>query len=197
MLALLLTGKSAATVLALLGYVGIGAGIGTRLAKDGHGSATASSALAAWPLLLPLLGEQPAPRDPDAGPYRTRIAQALVRLQEALGDPAAGDLSWEGEIAALRDVLLRADTRLRLVDRLLADEDGDEEVAKSRATLREARSRAADEIEAVISGIAQLRLQVGLLALEGDDLPVKARLRELAGRAGALEEVTRIGSRAV
>ncbi|TNE88786.1 MAG: hypothetical protein EP330_13425 [Deltaproteobacteria bacterium] len=194
MIALLLGGKSAATVLVLLGYTAVGAGVGARLSRDGHSSATTASALAAWPLLLPLLGEAPPPvrRAPGSGPFASRIHTAFARLEEALGDPASAELPWDAEVGALRDVLLSADTRLALVDRLLDDEVEDEEVARSREALAEARERAAAEIEAVLSGVSQLRLQVGLLALQGEALPVTERLRELAARAGALDEVTRL-----
>ena len=194
MIALVLGGKSTLTVLGMLGYVGIGAGVGARLASDGHPSATSVSALAAWPLLLSLVGRSPAsrPRVAGDGPFAPRIHDALFRLQEALGDPAAAELPWDAEVEALREVLLSADTRLALVDRLLEDETTDAEVARSHQALAEARSHAAAEIEAVLSGLAQLRLQVGLLALQGEVLPVTERLRELAARAGALDEVTRL-----
>lgn len=196
MIALLAAGKSTLTLLAVLGYTGLGAGIGARLSRLGHGPATACSAIAAWPLLLPLLGEAPPRPQPGDGPYAAAIRDAFAKLAEALGDPASAELPWEGEIAALSEALRTADTRLALVDRLLTDASEDPEVQRSHQALAEARARAAAEIEAVLSGIAQLRLQVGLLALNGEALPVTERLRELAARAGALEEVTAVGRRA-
>jgi hypothetical protein len=67
-------------------------------------------------------------------------------------------------------------------------------VRDSALALRQARARSAGEIEAVLAGVLQLRLQIGLLALAGDDRAARQRLAELRDRARALEELTPIPS---
>lgn len=176
------------TVSLVLGWLLIGVVVGTRLTRSGHGAATACSAIVAWPALLSLTSS--APRSM-TGPYADRIAQAFLALGEALGDPSAAAVPWREDALALQSVLEAADRRLVLVDRLLQDEDGDGDaaVAESRAALARARTHAAHEIEAVLAGVVELRLHVGLLSLAGDPLPVRERLRGLRARARALAEV--------
>lgn len=70
-----------------------------------------------------------------------------------------------------------------MVDRLLDDSDGD------TTSLTQARAHAALEIEAVLSGLSDLRLQIGLAALEGGGQSVQAELAALQARASALSEV--------
>jgi hypothetical protein len=123
-------------------------------------------------VLLPLLANA------GGGPYAGRIAAAFAALAGADLDPVA--------LARVRDALLRADARVALVDRMLAELGPDPEAAR----LVEARARAADEIEAVLRGVAQLRVQLGLVALAGDTAPARRAMAELAARVGALEELT-------
>lgn len=173
-------------VLLLLGYLVVGCGVALALSRRGYPAATGVSALFAWPVLLPLV--QSPPRPP-AGPLAARIATTFAALGDALQDPAAGDLAFGDDLRGLQLALERADERLALVDRLLADTPDDPRVADGLASLRTARDRAASEIEGVLADVAQLRLQIGLVALAGQDLPVRERLRALLARARAFEEV--------
>ncbi len=184
------SGPELAVVLALA-WVGAGTVVGLRLHRTGASAAAAVAALGAWPLLL---GEpEPAtPPEPVGGPLVGRIESAFDALATALADPAAGDVASVGELAALRRSLVEADRRLALVDGLLAEapSDPDPAVEASLARLRRARAHAASEAEAVLSGVLQLRIQVGLLALAGDALPVRERLVELRARVAALDELS-------
>jgi hypothetical protein len=170
-------------------WLAVGVGVGFRLERGGHSAATAASALVAWPALLPLLSAVPT-TSASSGPFASRIAVAFASLRATVNDPAAGPVPWSGELDALQTSLARADERLGLVDRVLSDADpSDERVRPAVDRLTHARAHAAAEIEGVLAGVVQLRLQVGLLALAGDDHPVRDRLRELAARARALSEV--------
>ena len=173
----------------VLAYLGSGLAVGAVLARKGHSAATAWSALAVWPMLLPLL-ESPQPRLA-TGPFAARIESAFAALREVLVDPAAGEVPWAADLDGLRQVLLRSDERLALVDGLLAD--ADDSVEGAAAQLRSARAHTAGEIEAVLAEVAQLRLQVGLVALAGNAEAVRERLGELVNRARALDEVASIG----
>jgi len=62
-------------------------------------------------------------------------------------------------------------------------------VVHSTALLGRARAAAAAQIEAVLDGVAQLRLQIGLRALAGNSVPVQERLRDLRGRLAAIDEL--------
>ena len=59
--------------------------------------------------------------------------------------------------------------------------------------LQAARDKAAAEVEAVLKGLVQLRVQLGLVALAGETGPVRDRLMELSARLTALEEVAPCG----
>jgi hypothetical protein len=72
-----------------------------------------------------------------------------------------------------------------MVDRLLLESDDSE---ASQGLLR-AREHAATELLAVLSGLADLRIQIGLYALEGGEQSVQAELGALQSRARALSEV--------
>ncbi len=176
------------TLAVILGWLVLGGGVGARLARAGFPAATACSALVAWPALISLLGAAPPPV---GGPYLARIAAAFRALEGALSHPAAANVPWEAEALGLREALEAADQRIVLVDSLLAgaEETEDAAVSGSRAALARAREHAAGEIEAVLAGVVELRLQVGLLALAGDPIPVRDRLRGLRARARALAEV--------
>lgn len=197
-----------------LGYVAVGAAMAWHLARRGHGLGTATSALACWPLLLGLVG-RPAPSgaelDLDApwprakpggeagGPYGARIDSCLGSLREALNDEAlrgGEDLLGPAQIGKLAEVLHRADLRIARVDRLIAEtrrqgewgQDGGLEQAV--AGLVRARDHSRRELEAVLSGLLQLRIQLGLFALAGDAGPVRERLGELEARVAALAELS-------
>lgn len=174
----------------LAAWLAVGAAVGWRLDRAGAPAATAASALVAWPALLPLLG---APAPAGSGPFAARIRDAFAGLARTLADPAAAEVPWDDDLVALRASLVAADGRVALVDRLLDEARGEGAVADDLVALRAARDHAATEIEAVLAGVVQLRLQVGLLALEGSDMPVRARLEELRARAAALSEVRAVG----
>jgi hypothetical protein len=175
-----------------VGYVAIGVVIATLLARRGHAPGVALGAFACWPLFVSLLGEQPGRATP--GPLHARIATTLLDLREAMAEPGALGLALPEDLAGLVDDLHRADERLALVDRLLAS------VAAGRTTtapgvlqstdeLRRARGATAAQIEAVLDGVVQLRLQIGLRALAGNSVPVQERLRDLRGRLAAIDEI--------
>ena len=167
-------------------YLVAGIVVATWLERAGQPRGAVLGALVAWPLLVPLLGGEPAPRG--AGPLRPRIEAALRALEDTLGDPAARDVPWTADLTGLRDALIAADARLALVDRLLADAEGD--ASSAAAELRDARAERVAAIEAVLVEVQQLRLQVGVAALAGDGGALAERLRELSGRARALGELT-------
>lgn len=175
---------TATTLAVLAAWVALGALTAGALAHRGQPLPTALAAVAAWPVLLPLLQDD-APAS--TGPFALRIAAAFAALEAALRDPAAVGVVAPEEVARLRASLARADGRLATVDRLLADEALAADPAAAR--LRDARGRAAEEVEAVLRGVVQLRVQVGLLALAGDTLPVRDRMAELGARVRALEEL--------
>jgi len=172
-------------VAAVLLYLLCGAAIGVALVHRGQAAATALTAVVLWPVCLPLLTDAspPLPR----GPFADRIAVALAALENALTDPAAAQVASTADVAALRTALARADARLAMVDRLLAESGLEDDALSMR--LASARAHAAGEVESVLRGAIQLRVQVGLVALAGDTLPIRDRLAQLAARARALEEV--------
>jgi hypothetical protein len=82
-----------------------------------------------------------------------------------------------------------------MVDALLHDVSGSVPAAGTEAgivALRSARARAAHEVEAVVDGMMQLRLSIGLRSLAGNAVPVRERLQDLRARLGAVEEMTRL-----
>lgn len=182
---------SAGAALLLVGYAGVGVAVGGWLARRGAPVSTSVAAIAIWPLLWSAARERPAMKA--GGPLGPRISQAFDALRAALTDPAAAEVPWRSELEGLEDALRRADERVGLVDRLLLAPAGDDpEVQRSEEALRRARAHAVAEIEGVLAGVAQLRLQVGLVALAGDAGGVGDRLRQLRARVAALDEVARL-----
>ncbi|KIG17612.1 hypothetical protein DB30_03093 [Enhygromyxa salina] len=196
-----------------LGYLGIGAAMAWHLGRRGHGLGTATSALACWPLLLGLVGRPPPQtteldlghaRPIQIGPNHSRIEGCMATLQEGLQedfDGAAGTrLIDAAQLAKLAHSLHRADHRIARVDRLLhetaaqgsAHVELDPQLQAALATLRGARDHAHDELEAVLSGLLSLRVQLGLFALAGESEPVRARLLELEARVAALAELSSV-----
>lgn len=162
------------------GYLVVGGVVAWRL-TDRLGWPGQVGAFAAWPVFLPLLAA-PVERP---GPHSARIRDVFAALEGALRDPAVGDVPWSADLGGLRRALDRADARIALVDRLLGDADPD-----ASLPLREAREAAADELRAVLDGVVQLRLQIGLAALRGNAASVRDRLSELLARAQAIDEVS-------
>jgi hypothetical protein len=60
------------------------------------------------------------------------------------------------------------------------------------AGLRRAREHAHRELEAVLAGLLQLRVQLGLFTLAGESEPVRERLAELEARVAALAELSSV-----
>lgn len=176
------------TLALLAAYGVVGLAVGVWLVRSGSPPATAAAAVVAWPLLL-----QSRPRGPEpepGGPLRVAIDRAFERLDDAAGRIGGLRPEWETERAALRDALVRADARLAVVDRILAeDRDGPQSLTDSLDRLRARRERSADEIALVLGEIAQMRVQMGLLALSGDAVPLRDGLRSLVARARALDEL--------
>lgn len=159
----------------------IGVGTGASLLRRGRPFAIAAAALIAWPALLPSLEAASDGR----GPHAARIDAEIAAVAAVLADPmvhAEGATDLDG----LRDALHRADGRIALADRLAAGG-----ATAGFTALREARARAADEIAAVLTSLADLRAQLGVVALRGEVLPIQERLAALSGRVAALDEVSR------
>ena len=161
-----------------LGYLATGVGVALTLERRRLPRSTVLSAVICWPLYLGLLTEA-GPPPPPAGPLAGRIRQAFEAL-------ASAELPV-GEVGELRQALEAADLRLAKVDALLAEDLGYAGEALTR--LKQARERTAGEIGAVIDGVLELRIHVGLVELAGDAAPITDRLRELRGRMDALEEL--------
>jgi hypothetical protein len=176
-----------ATLLLVAAWLLVGTGVGLALTRRGQPASAALTAVAAWPVLLPVLFDGAPPVRP-AGPFADRIAACFASLRNALADPAAHGVVTPEELVSLQEALNRADGRIGMVDRMLGEEAlrGDPLADQ----LVRARGFAADEIEGVLRGVVQLRVQVGLVALAGDTLPVKDRMRELRARVHAIEEIS-------
>lgn len=154
------------------------------LHRRGQPAATAATALVAWPWLIGLAGSG---QGDAGGPFARRIDGALAALAQALAEPAVAGLADPAEVDAIRVSLATADRRVAMVDRLLADPTLG--TGPEGARLRAARDRAAAEIEAVLQAMTQFRVHLGLVALAGDTLPMRARMSELTARVHALEEL--------
>jgi hypothetical protein len=198
-----------------LGYLGIGAAMAWHLGRRGHGLGTATSALACWPLLLGLVG-RPPPRITEldfagpgpTGPNHARIDSCMNTLRQGLAEDFEGpagsttNLLDTAQLSKLARSLHRADHRIARVDRLLIDTEaqrqlvtapqGDPQLLAALAGLRRARDHAHQELEAVLSGLLSLRVQLGLFALAGESEPVRERLAELEARVAALAELSSI-----
>ena len=174
-------------------YAAGGLTVATVLHRGGHPSATTVSALVAWPVLIPLPTRAPTLGPALTGPLAAKITSCLAALRRSLDDPATAGLASGHELAGLERSLLTADTRLGVVDRILAEADTtDEAVARSADRLRQARSRSAAEIEAVISELEQLRLHAALMVLSGESAAIRERVASLLHRASAIEEVAAV-----
>ncbi len=176
-------------LIAVAVYLAIGLVSALRFHRDGH-RATAAAAVFTWPLrpegTAPLPGAY-AGDGPRSGPYASDIRKHLADLHTALDEPGVAGLVSSGDLAAISRALRAADARVGTVDRMLADPAI--RLAEQGTRLVSARQTAAAELEAVLKGLVQLRVQLGLVALVGETAPVQDRLRELSARLGAIEEV--------
>ncbi len=161
----------------------VGVAVAAALVRQGHPAATAAAAVPCWPLLVPLLGSAPT----RTGPTAARIHTTVDRLGRAWQD---GVDHLPVDLAPLRQSLLRADGRLARFDHLLADATDAQPADLDR--LRAARADTAAEIEAVLAELVRLRVQIGLASLTADRGPLQDRLRELAARVGAHDELDRL-----
>ena len=197
MIALALSDAPSGLVLGLLGaYASVGV-VGAVIAtRRSLGLATALGALVCWPLLLPLLGTRHVST---GGPLAPRIAAAVEALCTTLDDPAATSMEGPEDLDGLIAALYRADERLAMVDRLIASvelpEHAPSGLAQSLSELHRARSTTAAELEAVLEGLAQLRIQIGLRSLVGHGVPVRERLRDLRARLAAVDELAALDLR--
>jgi len=175
-------------IAAVLLYLAIGLASALRFHRDGH-TATAAAAVFTWPLLLEGDGEPepPLPGSAKGGPYSADIRKHLHDLRTALDEPGVQGLVSPDDLAAISRALHAADARVGTVDRMLTDPAIRQ--AEQGARLVSARQAAAAEVEAVLKGLVQLRVQLGLVALVGETAPVQDRLRELSARLGAIDEV--------
>jgi len=189
---------------AALIYLALGLAVGALLLRAGHPHSTAASALAAWPLLLGLLGSSTQKPPLQGGPKAEAIDRAFGAVDDLLEQQRAqgANVSWGGELGDLRRALEAADARIAMVDHILDDLRAASPDAASVAAdlddLAAARERAAAELDAVLGGVHRLRIQVGLLALSEirDEAAqaVQQRLRELHARARAIEEISSLGA---
>jgi hypothetical protein len=164
-------------------YLAVGLLAALVLRRQGHALPTAVCSIGLWPLLLPLLSRPPAR---SSGPYQAQIGQAF--------DAADGLLVRTGtplraELAALRCSVESADARLGLVDQILAD-------GTRAGPLAQARERAGQELERVISGVGEIRQALGWLALSGmhggGDPSIHHRMADLKSRLQTLQEVAEL-----
>ncbi len=164
-------------------YFVIGLCRALQLARDGH-PGTAAAAVFTWPLLLESAPEKVPHR---TGPFAPAIRKGANDLRSALTEPGVDGLFQESDVQRIEHALFTADARVGTVDRLLADPAVRDTTEGQK--LRRARDQAAAEVEAVLKGLVQLRVQLGLVALAGETGPVRDRLMELSARLTALEEV--------
>lgn len=169
-------------------YLAVGATVAWLLGRRGVRSAVAVSALGCWPLLLPLLSAEP--HLTTSGPLSDRIAGCAKDLRSTMADPRAENIVVVEDLDELVADLHRADQRVGMVDALVADVRASSGDAPGLATLLSARARAAAEVEAVLQGMVELRLSIGLRSLAGNSVPVQERLGDLRARLGALNEIT-------
>ena len=182
-----MNGSTALWPALLLAYLGIGLGVAIVLARRRASSMTAVSAIACWPLLVPLLRAPPIDRR--AGPLGDRIERCAADLRATMADPAADDLPIVDDLDDLVRDLHGADARLAMVDALLHDVGATSPPRPAIEALSRARARAAAEVQAVLDGMVELRLAIGLRSLAGNTVPVRERLQDLRVRLGAVEEI--------
>lgn len=171
-------------------YGAIGVAVAALLLVRGEPRSTAMCALGAWPALVGLLGRRPPP---PGGPFGEAIRRAFEPLQAAGPGGGGAPFPWTDELAVLRAAVERTDQRLAHVDALLAELEALSPDDRDVRSLRAARERVAAELEGVLAGLRQLRIQVGLLALSEARgalaVQVRDRLRDLGARVAALDEV--------
>ncbi|MEM6989470.1 MAG: hypothetical protein AAF721_03200 [Myxococcota bacterium] len=168
-------------------YVLLGALVSLRLAGLQVSRTASLAALGCWPLMLPLLTASAQTARP--GPHAERIRKCAADLRATMADPVADDVVMVTDLDGLVSDLERADERLGMVDALVADVGGAGEQAPGLDALKAARARAAAEVEAVLAGMVELRLSIGLRSLAGNAVPVQERLVDLRARLGALDEI--------
>jgi len=113
------------------------------------------------------------------------IDGALRALAQTLSDPVAREVGAVADLSGLREALHAADARLALVDRVLADAPEGPATGEVRA----ARARGEQAIRDVLDEVQQLRLQVGMAAVDGGAEALAERLADLSARARTLAEV--------
>ncbi|GEM_PF-916284 len=151
------------------------------------------------------------------GSHAARIDETLDALREALRDDALrkGTMLLEPrQLERLSDTLHQADRRLARINHLLTEAEAQERASHGAigvpetdpanttvadahralsgalGDLRQARDSSYAELEAVLSGLLSLRLQLGLFTLAGDATPVRERLADLEARVAGLAELS-------
>jgi len=177
----------------LLAWLAAGIVVAIALRSRGAGVETVAAAVVGWPLLVHQLFEGPGrPTPPAAGPLGPEIERAFAKVREVA---PRGDADWLGDLEVLKASLRAADARLALVDRILAEAAEDRasaSVAASIAQLTARRARTLAEVEAVLAELVRMRVQIGIVALSGDTLPVRDGLLSLNARVRALDEMSRL-----
>lgn len=166
-------------------YLLVGVGVGLRMGKRGNPPIVSLAAIACWPLLLPLVSATPGER----GPFSDRISTCVDDLRRAMRDAGAESTPPIDDFDQLVLDLERADARLCMVDRLLDEQTVANRGSGTAEALRRARARAASEVEAVLDGMVELRLSIGLRALAGNTVPVRERLQDMRSRLAAAREI--------
>lgn len=169
-------------------YLVTGATVAWLLERRGVRHTVAISALGCWPLLLPLLSTAQAVAP--EGPLSERIVRCAAELRSTMADPRAENIVDLDDLDELVADLHGADQRVAMVDALIADVRASSGDAPGLPALLSARACAAAEVEAVLQGMVELRLSIGLRSLAGNSVPVQERLGDLRARLGALDEFT-------
>lgn len=170
-------------------YLLVGVTVSWQLARRGHRITTAVSSFLCWPLFLGLFGKTP---EMQQGPMAIKIRESMQTLREAIANPQSSELGDFSQIEALETALLQADQRLVFVDRMLHEPSSEmnPELQNSRARLKQAHEHAIHEIEAVLAGICQLRMEIAMHLLAGTRVPIQEQLQDLQARMSALSELS-------
>ncbi|MGB1275042.1 MAG: hypothetical protein ACPG77_04765, partial [Nannocystaceae bacterium] len=148
----------------------------------------AVSGLACWPLLWSLMRQRQPPGDRGRN---DRIDAAITALRGTLEH--AEFIPPGVSLDHLQLALHRVNARISWADRMLQEcgETGaSPELHQTIVTLRASREHAAGELDAVLSSLVQLRIQLGLADLAEGKEPVAQCLGDLQARVDALRALS-------